>query len=29
VDDALWTELRPLLVVHKLRKKPGAPAPAE
>lgn len=25
VDDALWAELRPLLVVHKPRKKPGAP----
>ncbi len=25
VDDALWAELRPLLVVDKPRKKPGAP----
>jgi len=25
VDDALWTELRPLLVINKLRKKPGRP----
>ena len=25
VDDALWAALRPLLVVHKPRKKPGAP----
>jgi len=25
VDDALWAELRPLLLVHKPRKKPGAP----
>ena len=25
VDDALWAELRPLLVVRKPRKKPGAP----
>ena len=25
VDDALWAELRPLLVITKLRKKPGRP----
>ena len=25
VDDVLWAELRPLLVIHKPRKKPGAP----
>ena len=25
VDDALWAQLQPLLVVHKPRKKPGAP----
>lgn len=25
VDDALWAELRPLLVVDKPRKKPGSP----
>jgi putative transposase len=25
VDDALWADLRPLLVVNKPRKKPGAP----
>src|SRR5687768_7041301 len=25
VDDALWAELRPLLVVEKPRKKPGRP----
>jgi transposase len=25
VDDALWAELRPLLVVNKPRKKPGRP----
>jgi transposase len=25
VDDALWSELRPLLVVDKPRKKPGRP----
>lgn len=25
VDDALWAELRPLLVVEKVRKKPGRP----
>ena len=25
VDDALWAELQPLLVVTKPRKKPGAP----
>ena len=25
VDDALWAELRPLLVVDKPRKKPGRP----
>ncbi len=25
VDDALWAELRPLLVIHKPRQKPGAP----
>ncbi len=25
VDDALWAELAPLLVVEKPRKKPGAP----
>ena len=25
VDDALWAELRPLLIVRKPRKKPGAP----
>jgi len=25
VDDALWAELQPLLVIHKARKKPGRP----
>jgi putative transposase len=25
VDDALWERLQPLLVIHKLRKKPGRP----
>jgi len=25
VDDALWAKLRPLLLVDKLRKKPGRP----
>jgi len=25
VDDALWAELQPLLILHKPRKKPGAP----
>ncbi len=25
VDDALWAELQPLLVVTKPRKQPGAP----
>jgi putative transposase len=25
VDDALWERLRPLLIVHKVRKKPGRP----
>ncbi len=25
VDDALWAELQPLLVIHKPRKKPGRP----
>jgi len=29
VDDALWAELRPLLVVDKLRKKPGRPRTAD
>ena len=29
VDDALWAELRPLLVVDKPRKKPGAPRKAD
>jgi len=25
VDDALWARLQPLLVIHKVRKKPGRP----
>jgi transposase len=25
VDDALWERIRPLLVIHKVRKKPGRP----
>ena len=29
VDDVLWAELQPLLVVHKPRKKPGAPRKAD
>jgi len=29
VDDALWAELRPLLVVDKPRKKPGRPRNAD
>ena len=29
VDDALWAELRPLLVVDKPRKKPGRPRHAD
>lgn len=29
VDDALWAELQPLLMVSKPRKKPGAPRKAD
>ena len=29
VDDALWAELRPLLVIAKPRKKPGRPRPGD
>ncbi len=29
VDDALWAELQPMLVVHKPRKKPGRPRSAD
>lgn len=25
VDDALWERIQPLLVIHKVRKKPGRP----
>jgi len=25
VDDALWERIKPLLVIHKVRKKPGRP----
>ena len=25
VDDALWERIQPLLVIHKIRKKPGRP----